>query len=159
MPTYVLVDDVTGEFHDRDCGVCGFLSLSGGSEEEISLFKENNVHSGHELVEVTTEEKDRLVEITKSVVRNGERVEIPYYQNINDIEEKKTEEITSKYKIDISKAKSDLKERVKVDDLSKPIEINTMGGKEIIGYEQKPEPIVTERQKPTSEIEAKKKVI
>ena len=147
MPTYVLVDNVTGEFHDRDCGVCGFLSLSGWSDEEINLFKEQNVHSGHELVEVTTEEKDMLVEIVKSVVRNGERVEIPYHQNIYDINEKKTEEITSKYKIDISKAKTDLKERGKADDLSKPMEINTMGGKEIIGFIQKPESIIIERQK------------
>jgi hypothetical protein len=146
MPTYVLVDS-TGEFHDKDCGVCGFLSISGGSEEEINIFKEHNTHDGHLLVQVTYEEKDRLVEIKKSVIRGGTRVEVPYDENINDIEEKKTEEITSKYKIDVNKAKTDLKERAKVDDLSKPIEINGIGGKEVIGYKQKPESIVIERSK------------
>lgn len=140
MPDYVRVIAETGEMHERNCGVCGYMSVSGTvSDEELAEFKAANAAEGHILVEVTTAERDQLVEIGKSVIRGGERVEVPHDENIFDVEELLTEEISLKYKVDVGKARTDIKSRDKVD---VPIEINVVGGKEIIGYVTMPEGIV-----------------
>jgi hypothetical protein len=68
------------------------------------------------------------------------------------IGEREPETARRKYKVDLQRVKKFVIDRPKID---VPIEIDGIGGKEIIGYEQKPESIVTERQKPATEIEAK----
>jgi hypothetical protein len=148
MPLYARVDSETGEFHDRNCSECGFLSISGDNIEdpEVKAFIVNNSRDSHVIVEVSPYEKDRLVELVVTVERGGRRIEVPANQNIFDEQEAKSVEMYSKYKIDLGKATSNMNDRPKVDDFDKPIEIETPGGKEIIGYEQKPEPIVTVRQ-------------
>lgn len=145
MPTYLKVDAETGEMHPTECGVCGVLSISGASEDEIQIFRDANNSDGHILVEITNEEKDKIAVVIKTIERNGERIEVPYYEYTQDKTERRSELIESKYKIDINQVVPMLKDRRKIDDITKPIEIDGVGGKEIIGYEQKPESIIIER--------------
>ncbi len=147
MPIYVKVDAVTGEFHERDCSECGILSISGDydpSDLELQGFKISNASQGHIIVEILPNERDMFAQIAVTVQRNGKEIEVPYNENIMDEAERKSMRVEKKYKIDLSKMTTDLKDRAIVD---VPIEIDVMGGKEIIGYERKPESIVTERNK------------
>lgn len=156
MPIYAKVDKDTGEFHDN-CGACGILSISGLSidDEETLIFKETNSDEAHVLIEISSPENDLLAQLTIHVERDGKIVEVPSNENILDEVERKSRIVEPKYKLDINKATTDIRDREKEDDLSKPIEIEGPGGKEIIGYEQKPEPIVTVRQ---TGIEAAKQI-
>ncbi len=147
MPIYAKVDALTGEFHERDCGECGILSISGvfdPSDSELQEFKATNASQDHAMVEISPKERDMFAKIVVTVQRNGKEIEVPYNENIMDEDERKSMRVEKKYKIDIAKMTTDMKDRAKMD---VPIEIDVMGGKEIIGYEQKPESVVTERYK------------
>lgn len=145
MPIYVKVDAATGEFHERDCSECGILSISGEydhSDLELQEFKNANASQGHIIVEISPKERDMFAQVVVTVQRNGKEIEVPYNENIMDEAERKSMSVEKKYKIDLAKMTTDMKDRAKLD---VPIEIDVIGGKEIIGYELKPENIVTEK--------------
>ena len=147
MPIYAKVDSTTGEFHERDCGECGILTISGYfdiDDEEIEVFKSSNSSEGHTIVEISSEEKDKFAEIVVTVERGDKRIEIPPDENIADDVERKSMTVEHKYKVDLSRSTTDLIDRSVIDI---PIEAEGIGGKEIIGYQQKPEVIVTEKER------------
>lgn len=102
---------------DADCGICGY-----GVSSDYSDFENFNAPD-HSIIEINNDEHTAIIESLT-------------------VDEKGI--VTLGAKIDIEKARMKLEDRLKVD---VPIEIDGMGGKEIIGYELKPEGIVVEKGK------------
>lgn len=100
---------------DPDCPICGY-----GISGDYTDF-DNFVDVDHLKIEITNEEH---LEFVASV----------------SIDEKRKAAYTKK--IDTKKAAQKLGDRLTID---VPIEIEGPGGKEIIGFEQKPEGIIVER--------------
>lgn len=145
MPKYVIVNSETGLMDDR-CPYCAFLSMSGDfDDDEVGVFENQPVPEGHIMIEVMSAEMDDIRKVKYQVVRNGEIV-ILDESEVVDNEERLSAPKEPKYMIDIGKATPKLKNRAKVEDQSKPIEAEGIGGKEIIGYDEKPIGIVVERE-------------
>lgn len=130
---YMVVNKNTGEMDDN-CGRCSIGIVAGYKD-----FEAFNLDDSHMIVEISYDEfevmnssvKYKIIEDGKEVVLDDFPLDIlaePFYSK----------------KLDVTKVKTKLDDRLKIDI---PIEIDGIGGKEIIGYERKPESIVTERNK------------
>lgn len=118
MPNRVIVNKNTGEI-DADCGICGYGVCA--DYDDFDRFNDPD----HIMIEITDTERTAIV--TSVIVDENRKV-------------------STNAKLDLSKVKQKLKDRVQID---VPIEIDGIGGKEIIGYDQKPETIITEKTKKT----------
>lgn len=124
MRLYLVVNKDTGEL-ESFCEVCGIKGMGNNDDPAIIQVDEN-----HTAIEVTQEELDAM----SASLREGEEPHIIEYG----------------VKLDPERMKRTLAEREKVKDLSRPIEVDGIGGKEIIGYEDKPENVLVEREKKES---------
>ena len=141
----MIVNSETGVMDDG-CPYCAFLSMSGDfNDDEVGVFESQPVPEGHVMIEVMSAEMDDIRKVKYQVVRNGEIVMLDESEVVNN-EERLSAPKEPKYKVNIEKAAPKLEDRAKVEDLSKPIEAEGLGGKEIIGYDEKPVWIVVERE-------------
>lgn len=106
-----------------------------GNDSDMDSWK---VEPGYKLVELTPEEHTSLSLLDIVVERDGKEVVVEAKEIRSDDNAKGVK----KYEIDVGKVTKYVKDRLKVD---VPIEIDGIGGKEIIGYELKPETIITEK--------------
>lgn len=129
MRLYLVVNKDTGELESL-CEVCGIQGI--GNNDDPAIIR---VDESHTAIEVTQEELDAMA----ASLREGKEAHIiEYGMKLNPVKMKRT-----------------IDERAKVEDLSKPIEVEKPGGKEIIGYEEKPESIIAERKKEVIDIKRK----
>lgn len=143
MPIYAVVNKATGQF-DADCEHCAIRSISGGGidDRDVRVFESAATDDGHVMIEISSAEREELIKIKYTVERNGEvfttheQGELEYFER-----EKASREPAAV--IDMNKASRKIEDREIVD---VPIEIDGIGGKEIIGYEEKPIGIVVERE-------------
>lgn len=129
MRLYLIVNKSTGELESL-CEICGIRGMGNNDDPAIIPVDEN-----HTVIEVTQGELDAM----SASLREGAEPHIIEYGA----------------KLDPAKMKRTLAERDKVDDTTKPIEVERPDGKEIIGYEKKPESIITERKKEIIDIKRK----
>ena len=124
---YAIVNKITGEL-DNNCSVCAIGVVP--NDELLSVFA---IDDNHTILEITDEERAALI---ASVVdtNNPDRT-----KDFNTKEEILIPNYTYASKFNPDKIVQRLDDRVKVD---VPIEIEGPGGKEIIGFEQKPESII-----------------
>lgn len=129
MRQFMVVNKNTGEI-ESSCEVCGIKGIGNNDDPAIIQIDEN-----HTVIEVMQDEVDAIA----ASLTEGKEPHIIEYG----------------VKLDPAKMKRTLDERGKVDDTTKPIEVEKPGGKEIIGYEKKPENIITERKKEVIDIKRK----
>jgi len=145
---HVIVNKETGEFDDN-CSVCSIGLFSADADFEIiESLQCDDTHSVFEL----TEEEYRLMNSSMDME------EVTRTKKVYDPESEQFVEISFvrliphySLKVDISKAQKRIVQRDRVD---VPIEVEGIGGKEIIGYETKPVGIVVERELSTKKEEA-----
>lgn len=147
MPIFARIDKNTGEFHKRNCSKCGLTTISGDfTPEQLDIFVTASSDELHTLIEITQAEKDALVQQIVIATIDGKDTELTEEEaNLLDWNIRKKAIYERKYAIELTDKPTYIKDRVTEPDMTKPIEIESMGGKEIIGYEQKPESIIIER--------------
>lgn len=118
MRRFMVVNKDTGEL-ESFCEICGIKGI--GDTDDPAIIQTDDNHTA---IEVTQIEVDAMSAST----REGKEPHIIEYGA----------------KLDPEKMKHTIADREKVD---VPIEIDGVGGKEIIGIERKPVEIVTERKK------------
>ena len=129
---FAIVSEETGSLED---GHLCYIS----NDADMELWK---VEPGYKLVELTPEEHRNLGLLDIVTERDGKEVVI----TAEEIKSEDNARPEFKYKIDTEKMHRYVEDRIKID---VPIEIQGPGGPEIIGFEQKPETIVTERTEKT----------
>ena len=110
---------------DAECGICGYGVCA--DYDDFDRFNDPD----HVMIEITDAERTAIV---TSVVVDANR------------------KVSTNAKLDLSKSEQKLKDRVQID---VPIEIDGIGGKEIIGFDKKPESIITEKTKETVKTKTK----
>ncbi|HVY55623.1 MAG TPA: hypothetical protein VHC46_07690 [Thermodesulfobacteriota bacterium] len=154
---YLIVNKETGEFHERDCLKCGVFTISGETLDNSTLLfqqgLEDSLNETHALREVTPKEHDDFCSLVYEFERDGKLVST-IDPSILTLEERDSATIKRPFILDLSSQSVNVKDRKQVDDLSNPVEIDGIGGKEIIGFEQKPESIVIERSDPIIKAES-----
>lgn len=142
MPVFAIVNSQTGEY-EYGCPDCYMLSISSGDDkEEIEQFRiSQSIPDGHTLIELTSDELIELRKINFIVKRNNEEIVL---ENIKELtlEEQDTAGRFHPNKLDKSKMTPKLEDRPKI---RVPIEADGIGGKEIIGFQEKPESVIIER--------------
>lgn len=143
MPIYAVVNKSTGQF-DTNCEHCSIRSISGGGidDTDVQIFEAAAMDDGHAMIEITSMEREELIKIKYMVERNGEvfttyeQGELEYFERENA-----SRELVSEIDMDKASRKIHGREIIEV-----PIEAEGIGGKEIIGYDEKPVGIVIERE-------------
>lgn len=140
MGRYFAIVNESAGVVDRTSHLC-----YAGNDEDMLAWK---VPAGFKLVELLPEEYSALAVLDIVVNRNG-KDEVIQAEDITDADQL---QILKRYNLNPDKLTKFVEDRNKID---VPIEIDGIGGKEIIGYEQKPEGIVMERKKDIEIIKAK----
>lgn len=134
---FAIVSEKTGNLEDGHICYCS-------NDSDMDNWK---VESGYKLVELTSEEHFRLGLLDIVAMRDGEQVIV----TAEDVKSDDNAGPVFKHKIDTGKLERNVKDRPKID---VPIEIEGIGGKEIIGYEQIPVTIVIERTDQITKLES-----
>jgi len=152
MPVFAIVDSETGEY-EYGCPDCYILSVSGGDDkEEIEQFRTSqSIAEGHSLIELTSDELPELRRINFIVSRNNEEIVLEDMKELT-LEEQDTAERFHPNKLDKSTMTPKLDDRPRI---LIPIETDGIGGKEIIGFEEKPESIIIKRIDPIIKADSK----
>lgn len=139
MPKYfVIVNENTGNLDDGHLCYCS-------NDADMDTWE---VEPGYRLIEVTGEEHRALGLYDIIGTRDGKQVVL----DAKNLRPEDNPHGERKYKLDMQKLERNVADRPRV---AVPIEAEGIGGKEIIGYEEKPESVITERKKEVIDIKHK----